>query len=479
VPCNRVIDGRADIYALGAVLYRAVVGRLPFIGTTTQILHAHVYAPLTIDDDTLRQLPPIVVDIMRHSMAKRPDERYPDADAMADELALAAGRRPEPREETGTQTPIESTATLTLASMPAAVSDPTPRSVSVLVPGTGTTEPVVTPPTSMPLIVAAAPPPVSQPVPPTPTLARRLERFNWIGFSVIALVVMAFVFFSVALYATLPELADSLFTGRTEAPAVANLPPTHTPTATPQLVVVPVTPNATGGGKEPAIVIFPQPATPTNTPLPTATATPPPTWTPLPAASTWTPVPTATATDTPTVTPTATPTETPSITPTATETETPTPEATVCPGEVAPVLARYLGGLDPALVDEIGCPVSSPVESAAQIQTFEQGFMIDLAYAPMLYVYYSLGQEWERADGSPAGDGTNPDDLVPPAAELFRPTGSFDVVWRQGNLVEALGWATSASPTDFAAVEQVFAGGTLIANADGGQVYLFRDSQRR
>ncbi|MEZ4716311.1 MAG: hypothetical protein R2851_09510 [Caldilineaceae bacterium] len=42
---------------------------------------------MTIDDDTLRQLPPIVVDIMRHSLAKRPEDRYPDASAMADELA--------------------------------------------------------------------------------------------------------------------------------------------------------------------------------------------------------------------------------------------------------------------------------------------------------------------------------------------------------------------------------------------------------
>ncbi|MCB9159995.1 MAG: serine/threonine protein kinase [Caldilineaceae bacterium] len=475
---NRVIDGRADIYALGAVLYRAVVGRLPFTGTTTQILHAHVYAPLTIDDDTLRQLPPIVVDIMRHSLAKRPEDRYPDADAMADELALAAGRRPETHAETGTPSPAESTATLTLASLPAAV-DPTPRSVSVLVPGAegGAADPSTTTATAT-ATTLAAPPAAAGPGTPAakPSLARRLEMFNWIGFSVAALLIMATVFFGFVLYLTLPELMQ-MFQGERAASgptAVAVVPP-PSPTPTTGLVIVP--PGAqtpASDGDQPGIVIFPQPATPTSTPLPTATATPPPTWTPVP------PPPTATVTPVPSATATPTPTETATPTPTATETATATPAPTVCPEAADPTLAGYVDGLDPASVEELGCPISSPVQSGAQFQGFEQGFMIDLAYAPGIYIYYNLSQEWERVDsGWSPGDPPYPGDFPPPQPTLYQPQGKFGQLWADGNRIEALGWATTETPTDFTAVEQRFTGGTLIANLERGQVYLFRQANAR
>jgi len=85
------IDGRADIYALTAVLFRCLVGRQPFLGNTPQILHAHVYEPLKIEDDIYRRLSPLVVEILQNGMAKEPGERYSNAYEFAEALASAAG----------------------------------------------------------------------------------------------------------------------------------------------------------------------------------------------------------------------------------------------------------------------------------------------------------------------------------------------------------------------------------------------------
>ncbi|MEX1018565.1 MAG: protein kinase [Litorilinea sp.] len=86
------LDGRSDIYGLGAVLYRCVVGKTPYSGSTTQMLYAHVFEPLLIPDDMVALLPPIALAALQQSMMKDPAHRYQSAAAMAADLTVASGR---------------------------------------------------------------------------------------------------------------------------------------------------------------------------------------------------------------------------------------------------------------------------------------------------------------------------------------------------------------------------------------------------
>ena len=138
------VDGRADIYSLGAVLYRMLVGRPPFGGTTTQVLHAHVYEPLLLPDELAALLPVGLLDILRRSLAKQPAQRFATAEEMARALgALTAGqvpvaaRRPvEPEEESGVTTTMPSLH---------AVRPPTTSHVLIPAPAVGSVGPVAPP----------------------------------------------------------------------------------------------------------------------------------------------------------------------------------------------------------------------------------------------------------------------------------------------------------------------------------------------
>ncbi|MGB3127474.1 MAG: serine/threonine-protein kinase [Pseudomonas sp.] len=73
------IDGRADLYALGVVLYEILVGKLPYTGTDAlSTALAHLTEPL----------PELPVhhgryqDVLRKLLAKDPAERFPDAAAL-------------------------------------------------------------------------------------------------------------------------------------------------------------------------------------------------------------------------------------------------------------------------------------------------------------------------------------------------------------------------------------------------------------
>ena len=78
------IDGRADIYALGCVLFEALSGRLPFTeGSAMKKLWAHVYEPPP-DLASLRpEIPRALAAAVATALAKDPADRQPSAGAFA------------------------------------------------------------------------------------------------------------------------------------------------------------------------------------------------------------------------------------------------------------------------------------------------------------------------------------------------------------------------------------------------------------
>ncbi|MCB0062321.1 MAG: serine/threonine-protein kinase [Caldilineaceae bacterium] len=128
---NRALDGRADIYSLGTVLYRCLVGRPPFVGATTQILHAHVYEALTIPDALADELSPAVLAILQKSLQKEPADRYADPAEFAVALSQLAAQHPTPALEQPQSPPLDSTATM--PSLPSV--GPVSAQATVLVPG--------------------------------------------------------------------------------------------------------------------------------------------------------------------------------------------------------------------------------------------------------------------------------------------------------------------------------------------------------
>jgi eukaryotic-like serine/threonine-protein kinase len=86
------VDGRADLYAVGVVLFQMTTGRLPFQGEAKDLLRAHSYDRPPRPRDLRPDLPPALEAVILRAMQKLPEERFPDAAAMV--AALDAVRRP-------------------------------------------------------------------------------------------------------------------------------------------------------------------------------------------------------------------------------------------------------------------------------------------------------------------------------------------------------------------------------------------------
>lgn len=82
---GEAVDGRADLYTLGVVGYLLVTGRLPFgFGRVGELAppQPHSLNP---------SVPPALSAVLLRALAQRPDERFPDARAFREALALCLG----------------------------------------------------------------------------------------------------------------------------------------------------------------------------------------------------------------------------------------------------------------------------------------------------------------------------------------------------------------------------------------------------
>jgi CHASE2 domain-containing sensor protein/predicted Ser/Thr protein kinase len=89
------LDPRADVYALGCVLYEILTGRVPFERDSDMAkLFAHVSSDVPSARVWRPELTDRVDEVIRRAMAKHPDERYSSAQelAQAATAALAVGR---------------------------------------------------------------------------------------------------------------------------------------------------------------------------------------------------------------------------------------------------------------------------------------------------------------------------------------------------------------------------------------------------
>jgi serine/threonine-protein kinase len=460
---SRTVDGRTDIYALGVVLYRCIVGRLPFVGSTTQVLHDQVYEPVVIEETVLGQLPAVVVTLLQRSLAKLPEERYADADEMASDLAKAAERTPVARSAQAAGLSY-ATATRTLTSVSPIPAPGTGGPMVVLVPGVGTAKPGAR------TTGVRLPSPAHGP-------ARRPNWVRWVG-----------ALAGVLLAALLGVLFGRILFRAEQAPLA-------TPTALRQLAVL-----------APVATLTPAPPTAAQTP-PMATAEAAPAELPdrapaaplasEPAASDAAPdaPPTETANGAPeavtapgeaislTLTPTPAEDDLASETP-ATEsqplpqTSKPVSESEVLAGTCANVVDEFFVGamvdIEEGVRSEFSCPTAPAYIAQGAYLAFEQGFMLRLDEDPVIYVYYEPAGEWEQVvTVELSGDGA-----AAPGVE-GGPSGVFGQVWAANQRHLAMGPAVQSVPETIEALVQVFSGGILVGNRADGAVMVFPRSRLR
>ncbi|UNS97978.1 protein kinase [Streptomyces tubbatahanensis] len=89
---GRGVDARSDLYSVGIMLFELLTGRLPFdADSPLAIAYAHVQEEPVSPSSINQSIPAAVDALVARTLKKNPNERFPSADSMHDEVTRIGG----------------------------------------------------------------------------------------------------------------------------------------------------------------------------------------------------------------------------------------------------------------------------------------------------------------------------------------------------------------------------------------------------